>query len=251
MHPCTPIRFRPGCARKRPLPGSPSTGTGVTIAAPQRIDRYWRPYHAEIERRLANIKARHGFALLWDAHSIASSVPRLFDGQLPQLNIGTNTGASCPPEVQAAVSQVAERSAYSLAINERFRGGYITRHFGSIPTDQTVTLSNSRSLSAVTWTNSRCVMMPSAPRDATRHPRSDVGRLHRFGSSNVRRCQVKKTAGLHKLYADDPRAADRLVWGREAHPVSRRGFLRGTGLVAMSRRLGQRDSVRGAFARRD
>jgi len=95
-----------------------------------RVETYWRPYHEKIEQEIQRMLARHGFALLWDAHSIAGIVPRLFDGELPALNIGTNSGTSCAPDVERAVVEAAEASPYETAVNGRFRGGYITRHYG-------------------------------------------------------------------------------------------------------------------------
>jgi len=95
-----------------------------------RTERYWQPYHRCIERKLAELKSRHGFALLWDAHSIASEVPGLFDGQLPVLNLGTNKGQSCAADIEAALVQVAEDSDYTFVSNGRFTGGHITRYFG-------------------------------------------------------------------------------------------------------------------------
>ena len=76
------------------------------------------------------MRSRHGFALLWDAHSIASRVPKLFDGELPVLNLGTNNGASCPAAVERQVVDAAEQSPFPVVVNGRFRGGYITRHYG-------------------------------------------------------------------------------------------------------------------------
>lgn len=96
----------------------------------ERIAGYWQPYHARIESTLAAIRAKHGYALLWDAHSIPSHVPRLFDGELPELNIGTHGGKSCAAPIEAAVADVAQSSAYTAAVNARFKGGYITRHYG-------------------------------------------------------------------------------------------------------------------------
>lgn len=105
--------------------------TGVTSAdKAARISTYWRPYHAQLESTLAAIRQKHGYALLWDAHSIPSVLPRLFDGELPELNIGTNDGKSCAPSIEAAVVKAASGSPYSIAVNERFKGGYITRHYG-------------------------------------------------------------------------------------------------------------------------
>ena len=100
-----------------------------------RIATYWRPYHDKLAASLAELKARHGYALLWDAHSIASRVPRLFDGELPVLNIGTWDERSCGTCVSAALLDVAESSPYTAVLNGRFKGGYITRHYGSPEND--------------------------------------------------------------------------------------------------------------------
>ncbi len=96
----------------------------------ERIRQYWRPYHEQIASTLALCEETHGYALLWDAHSIPSVVPRLFDGELPELNIGTDDGASCAGSLQQALVDAARQAPYSLAVNARFRGGYITRHYG-------------------------------------------------------------------------------------------------------------------------
>ena len=98
--------------------------------AARRVATYWQPYHDKIVTTLAAMRQAHGYALLWDAHSIASRVPRLFDGELPALNIGTNGGLSCGPAQQAAVVEAAAASPYSHVLNGRFQGGFITRHYG-------------------------------------------------------------------------------------------------------------------------
>ena len=99
-----------------------------------RLDAVWRPYHAKIRDELARIKAAHGIAVLWDAHSIRSEVPRFFEGRLPDLNLGTAGGASASAELTGllgAVAREAEALGYSHAVDGRFKGGYITRSFGA------------------------------------------------------------------------------------------------------------------------
>ena len=104
---------------------------GESIDTEDRIRAYWQPYHDKIAVTLAEIRERSGYALLWDAHSIASEVPSLFDGVLPDLNIGTNGDQSCAADITAAVSAVANASTYSCVANGRFRGGFITRSHGA------------------------------------------------------------------------------------------------------------------------
>lgn len=103
----------------------------VTIDIDDRVRRYWNPYHDKIDAVLAGFCDSHGYALLWDAHSIASRVPALFDGELPALNVGTWDGRSCDKSVSDAVMRVAQASSYDVVLNARFRGGYITRHYGN------------------------------------------------------------------------------------------------------------------------
>lgn len=96
-----------------------------------RCAQYGQPYHALLAQRLAAIRARHGYAILLDAHSIRSRVPRFFDGRLPDLNLGTADGQSCAPSLQAAAMDVLSRAeGFSAVCNGRFKGGYITRHHG-------------------------------------------------------------------------------------------------------------------------
>ncbi len=96
----------------------------------RRLDTYWRPYHAALAGELTRLKSLHGRVLLWDAHSIASRLPRLFDGKLPDLNFGTAGGASCAGDVLDRVTALVPGSGCSSVINGRFKGGHITRHYG-------------------------------------------------------------------------------------------------------------------------
>lgn len=89
----------------------------------------WLPYHQQIEQELARIKAKFGYAILLDAHSIAAEVPMLFDGILPDFNWGTNAGESCDPALLKS-AQDCLSADYSQIANGRFKGGYITRSFG-------------------------------------------------------------------------------------------------------------------------
>ncbi len=96
-----------------------------------RGQKYFAPYHAALEDAIERVKGRHGFALLYDCHSIRSTVPRLFEGRLPVFNIGTNDGASCAPGMERAVADAcAAAKAFDQVLNGRFKGGWITRHYG-------------------------------------------------------------------------------------------------------------------------
>jgi len=97
----------------------------------RRIASYWVPYHATLDEELRRLRAEHGVAMLWDAHSICSVVPRFFEGRLPDFNIGTASGASCDPQLGEELLAIArEAGGYSAVLNGRFKGGHITRHYG-------------------------------------------------------------------------------------------------------------------------
>lgn len=96
-----------------------------------RADAYWRPYHAQLTAELEAIRARHGYAILLDGHSIVSEAPRFFQGKLPDLNLGTNEGRSCAPDLAAvAYGVLGAAPGFTHIHNGRFKGGYITRHYG-------------------------------------------------------------------------------------------------------------------------
>ncbi len=129
----------PGAANTELCPtrfftSEPLYRTGQEPDAAQRAVRrtqYWQPYHTALERELARLKAQHGFALLWDAHSIRSQIPWLFEGRLPDLSLGTANGASADAAIAAATLQACTAfPTVSTVLNGRFKGGYITRHYG-------------------------------------------------------------------------------------------------------------------------
>ena len=96
----------------------------------RRRAMYFEPYHGALEVEIARLRDAHGAVVLYDAHSIRSRVPSLFDGDLPQFNIGTHSGASCDPTLAAAVETVCAASGHTHVVNGRFKGGYITRRYG-------------------------------------------------------------------------------------------------------------------------
>ena len=92
---------------------------------------YHAHYHAALASEIARVKAIHGFAILYDCHSIRSEIPFLFEGTLPDFNIGTNVGAACDEDIGCAVLSICESAAgYSCVLNGRFKGGWTTRHYG-------------------------------------------------------------------------------------------------------------------------
>jgi N-formylglutamate deformylase len=126
----------PGQAETGLCPTETFSGVALYEGAPpdpqeirQRRERYWQPYHAALEAALHRVRARQGHARLLDAHSIAPRLPRLFGGTLPDLNFGTHDGRACTPALAARVFAAAE-GRFSRVMNGRFKGGYITRHYG-------------------------------------------------------------------------------------------------------------------------
>ena len=95
-----------------------------------RRHTFFDPYHQALAEQIERVKASHGLALLYDCHSIKSRVPRLFEGELPTLNLGTNGGKSCAPKLQQALEARMAESPYTRVSNGRFKGGWITRHYG-------------------------------------------------------------------------------------------------------------------------
>jgi N-formylglutamate deformylase len=96
----------------------------------ERVERWWRPYHDALRAELDRLLATHGRVVLWEAHTIRGVVPLFFEGELPDLNLGTAGGASCRPALQDRLERVlASQAEYTHVVNGRFKGGYITRHY--------------------------------------------------------------------------------------------------------------------------
>lgn len=96
----------------------------------QRRESFHAIYHTALEAEIKRIKKIHGFAILYDCHSIRSEISFLFAGELPVLNVGTNEGQTCAPWVEKAVHEIAQASPYPSVLNGRFKGGWTTRHYG-------------------------------------------------------------------------------------------------------------------------
>lgn len=97
-----------------------------------RLERFHAPYHAALRAEIDRVRREHGVAILYDCHSIRSVIPYLFEGRLPDLNIGTDNGRTAAPSIQQAAADVAASAApaFSHVVNGRFRGGWTTRHYG-------------------------------------------------------------------------------------------------------------------------
>jgi formiminoglutamase len=97
----------------------------------ERRRLYWfQPYHAALTAEIARLRARHPAVILYDCHSIRSRIPRLFEGELPQFNVGTNEGATCAAELSDTILAICAGTGLPSVLNGRFKGGYTTRHYG-------------------------------------------------------------------------------------------------------------------------
>ena len=98
----------------------------------ERFEQYWMPYHKKLTMELNRIKSKYGYAILWDAHSIQSQLPRFFEGTLPDLNLGTNSGNSCSRMIANKLKEIMkEDDTFESVVDGRFKGGYITRQYGN------------------------------------------------------------------------------------------------------------------------
>ena len=109
-----------------PLYRSGSGPDAAEIARRRRL--YFEPYHEALVSEIARLRSQHRVIVLYDCHSIRSRIPRLFAGDLPNFNIGTNSGASCAPELTARIEAICSETTYEQVTNGRFKGGYTTRH---------------------------------------------------------------------------------------------------------------------------
>jgi len=132
----------------------------------RRVDGYWRPYHDALATELARLVATHGHAVLWDGHSIQAEVPWLFEGRLPDLNLGTAGGASCAPKLRDALMKVlATQTSFSHVSDGRFKGGYITRRYGR-PSERVHAIQLEMGLA--TYMDQTRAALPVAPVDRDR-----------------------------------------------------------------------------------
>lgn len=116
------------CFDRRPiyLPGQEPTAAEIQY----RIETYWRPYHTALQNEVQRLRQHFDHVLIFEAHSIASVVPRFFEGVLPELNLGTANGESCAAPLAKLAQEVFANSGYRWVENARFKGGYITRAYG-------------------------------------------------------------------------------------------------------------------------
>lgn len=126
--------FGSGLVPQQSFDGSPLYRVGKypgKTECKQRLAQFWQPYHEKLAAELQALKNRFGYAVLLDAHSIRSKVPMLFDGTLPDLNLGSHRGASANPGlISASITALSKDAGYSVVLDGRFKGGYITRNYG-------------------------------------------------------------------------------------------------------------------------
>jgi N-formylglutamate deformylase len=133
-----PDQFATGLCPLETFDGEPLYKAGKEPDAKEIDERrrqYFDPYHFAIESSLQRLRSKHRRVVLYDAHSIRSRAPKLFAGELPQFNLGTNGGGSCGLSLTHAVEVICDASEFTHVTNGRFRGGWITRHYGKPAND--------------------------------------------------------------------------------------------------------------------
>ncbi len=133
LYDASQTRLMTGVIPMQCFSGSPVYRPGHEPTAAEtsaRLERYWEPYHCQLQAALEQIIARHGYAILLDAHSIRSRLPLLFEGVLPDLNLGSNGGRSAAPGLVQAAAHRLRSGEWSVVVDGRFKGGFITRHYG-------------------------------------------------------------------------------------------------------------------------
>lgn len=131
-HTLYPGQFTTGLCPIQTFDGTPLYEPGALPDAHEierRRAEWFEPYHTALAIQIERLRMLHPAIVVYDAHSIRSVVPKLFDGELPNFNIGTNGDASCAPALTAAVEAICDASPYSRVTNGRFKGGWITRHY--------------------------------------------------------------------------------------------------------------------------
>ncbi len=128
-------KLYPGQAETGICPAETFAGEALYAGAgpdvPARVAAFWQPYHDALAGQIGRVRGLHGEARVLDGHSIHGSIPRLFEGALPDLNLGTHDGASAGASLTARVAAALAGHGFSMVVNGRFKGGYITRHYGA------------------------------------------------------------------------------------------------------------------------
>ena len=132
--PLYPGQLSTGLVPEHDFAGNPLYREGEAPGDEERAERLrtvWLPYHQRLERELASIHRRHGVAILFDCHSILSEVPRLFEGKLPDFNLGTAAGGACDAGLRLQLAEaLGDYGEDRLVVDGRFKGGFITRQYG-------------------------------------------------------------------------------------------------------------------------
>ena len=132
--PLYPGRLSTGLIPEFDFAGDPLYREGEAPGTEERAERLracWLPYHQRLERELASIHRKHGIAILFDCHSILSEVPRLFEGRLPDFNLGSAAGGACDAGLRLELAEaLGDFGEDRLVVDGRFKGGFITRQYG-------------------------------------------------------------------------------------------------------------------------